>query len=136
MWGYRRVADHCEAVKVPANGYVDSSGKGWNCERGFAKNEQQCAKVKLSANAHLSDSWLDRGWQCNRGYRKVGDTCGPITLPDNAYLADSGYGREWECERGFHAVGERCVKVKVPPDGYLVAAGDDWKCDQIGRAHV
>lgn len=130
VWGYRQVGEHCEAVRVPADGYLESSGRDWECNRGFAKvDRQQCLKVKLPANAYFGDSWLDRGWRCDRGYRKVGEVCALITLPANAYLTDSGYGRQWECERGFHVVGERCVAVKVPPDGYLVSAGDDWKCE-------
>src|ERR1700758_727898 len=57
VWGYHQVAQHCEAVRVPADGYLESSGKRWECNRGFAKVEKQCVKIKLPSNAYLSDSW-------------------------------------------------------------------------------
>jgi hypothetical protein len=131
VWGYRRVGESCAAVRAPVDGYIESSGTRWECKRGFAKVEQQrCVKIKLPANAHLSDSWLDRNWQCDRGYHVVGEVCATTTVPSNAYLTDSSFGRQWECERGFHVVGERCAAVKIPPNGYLATAGDDWKCER------
>src|ERR1700722_9649092 len=124
VWGFRRVGERCEAVKAPVDGYVESSGTRWECNHGFTKvDEQRCVKIKLPANAHLSDSWLDRNWQCNRGYHAVAEVCAPTTLPSNSYLTDANFGRQWECERGFHVVGERCPAVKVPPSGYLAVAG-------------
>ena len=26
VWGYRQIADHCDAVKVPTNAYLEASG--------------------------------------------------------------------------------------------------------------
>ena len=62
-----------EAVKVPPNAHRDSSGRGWECDRGYRKSGDSCLAVEVPVNAHLDFS--GRGWACDSGYRRQGERC-------------------------------------------------------------
>lgn len=56
----------CEAVAIPANAFLDASGLGWDCARGFEARQATCIAIELPENAHLDRS--GNRWQCNRGF--------------------------------------------------------------------
>ena len=58
---------------VPSHGYLESSGKDWNCERGFAKLDRICEAMKIPANARLTAS--GNAWTRNSGFRRRGQNC-------------------------------------------------------------
>jgi hypothetical protein len=58
---------------VPANGHIDRSGDGWDCERGFRKQARSCVAVEVPANAHLG--YRGASWACDSGYRQRGRVC-------------------------------------------------------------
>jgi hypothetical protein len=61
------------AVVVPDNGYLDSVGSGWRCERGFHRDASACVAMVLPANAHVDFTGND--WSCSEGFRKEGKGC-------------------------------------------------------------
>ena len=65
--------ESCVAVEVPSNGYLDSSGRDWDCERGFKKGPRSCMAFQVPMNAHLGYS--GNSWTCDPGYRQQGKTC-------------------------------------------------------------
>jgi hypothetical protein len=50
-----------------------SSGKDWNCERGFRKRDRACVAIQVPTNARLTAS--GNSWMCNPGFRRRGKTC-------------------------------------------------------------
>jgi len=131
--GYRRNAEACAAVVVPANAYDTQRayGLGWACLRGFrVTDDLSCAAVAVPDGAFLDPSG-DR-WRCLRGYRKIDEGCQEVVLPANSYLSETSYGSEWVCNRGFEASGEICVAIAVPENGYLNTAsyGQPWNCER------
>jgi hypothetical protein len=60
---------------MPANAYMDNRGTGWQCERGFHRNDMVCAAVVVPANAYLDYSGND--WQCADGFRRNEGACVP-----------------------------------------------------------
>src|SRR5213592_1823592 len=67
--GFRRVADHCEAVHAPANAHVIRDQ--WYCDNGFKKVTDRCEAVQLPANAHV----VRDQWYCDNGFKRVGNEC-------------------------------------------------------------
>jgi hypothetical protein len=67
--------DSCVPVVVPTNAYLASSGRKWECERGFRKHDDACVALVLPTNAHIGFSGDD--WNCDAGYRRQGETCIP-----------------------------------------------------------
>ena len=63
----------CVPVRVPENGYLDSSGRGWRCERGFVAANDTCTRLVVPPNAHIDFS--GNNWDCNEPYRKTGGAC-------------------------------------------------------------
>lgn len=57
----------------PPNAYLDSSGYGWECERGYQTVGEACVAVNVPENAHLDYSGT--GWNCNRPYIRELDRC-------------------------------------------------------------
>jgi hypothetical protein len=60
-------------VAVPAQGFLSRSGDGWECERGFRKEDAACVRVQLPANAGLDYSGND--WKCDEGFHTHGALC-------------------------------------------------------------
>jgi hypothetical protein len=58
---------------VPANGYLASSGRDWQCDRNYRKGGQSCVTLEIPENAHIDSSGND--WACKPGYRRRGDSC-------------------------------------------------------------
>ena len=58
---------------MPANAYLDSSGNGWKCERGFKQEQSACTALTLPTNAYINYS--GNNWNCTDGFRKQGETC-------------------------------------------------------------
>jgi hypothetical protein len=71
------VDESCVAVAVPQNGFLDSYGRGWSCERGFERVGNSCVIVEVPTNAHLRNG--GHGWSCDRGFRREVDRCAPDT---------------------------------------------------------
>lgn len=136
--GYVQVGENrCDEVIVPANGYLDSSGRSWKCDRGFRTESQSCSKVDVPANAFLTKSTHGRGWECMRGYRVAGGSCDPILVPSNGYLSEfSSRGKGWKCERGYRAQELSCVELIAPANGFLdgSTSGNGWTCNRGYRA--
>jgi hypothetical protein len=59
---------------VPANGYLDSTGNGWKCDRGFKQEDTACTALNVPANAYIDYS--GNGWHCEDGFHKQGALCG------------------------------------------------------------
>jgi hypothetical protein len=74
--GYIEVDGRCDAIKVPANGYVfgRSYAQGRECDRGYRRARAACVVVELPENAHLDFSGND--WECNQPYRERQHRCG------------------------------------------------------------
>jgi hypothetical protein len=66
-------ADTCARVEVPANGFLDSTGRAWRCERGFFATTTACEPLSVPANAHITYSGNE--WACHDGYRKESSAC-------------------------------------------------------------
>ena len=73
--GFKRVADHCEEIKVPEHAFLEYSGKRWKCERGYKRVKEQCKVVQVPEHAFLK-AWGDE-WECERGFRRSGNRCAP-----------------------------------------------------------
>ncbi len=67
--GFKRVADRCEKIQVPAHAFLDHTGNRWQCERGYKRVKEQCQRVQVPEHAFLS-TWGD-GWRCDRGFKQV-----------------------------------------------------------------
>lgn len=63
---------------VPANAYLNGSGRDWNCERGFRREDERCIAVSLPPHSYLDYSGSD--WRCESGFRKQGATCAAQSL--------------------------------------------------------
>jgi hypothetical protein len=61
------------SVAVPENGYLDSSGNGWRCERGFRREGSTCSALSVPANAYIDYSGDE--WRCIDGFRRQGAQC-------------------------------------------------------------
>lgn len=122
----------CDKVFVPEGGYLDPSGKRWNCLRGFRKIDDICQKIELPDNSYLTNNSSGPAWRCNRGYEAKGEKCIAIDVPKHAYLNGSSYGRPWTCERGFFEQDGSCKAVFVPENAYFDDAsyGIGWKCER------
>jgi hypothetical protein len=62
-------------VEVPANAYLDSTGHGWKCERGFRPQGATCEPLVVPASAYIVYSGND--WTCVDGFRRQGAACIP-----------------------------------------------------------
>jgi hypothetical protein len=129
MSGFRRVADTCVHITVPANAYLDATGNSWRCKRGYLNANDRCVAIQVPQNAYLDDAY-GNGWRCDRDYREVNGACVSIEVPVNAHATGSSYGSGWECDRGFRLSGTACSPVAVPAQGFLSRVGDDWECER------
>jgi hypothetical protein len=123
------------ATAPPENARADQYGSGWQCKRGFAKNNDTCVPFKLPANAYLSASGMS--WSCNRGFLKVDAGCRTVEVPPHAYADDSGAERGWTCNRGYRRVEGACAQVIVPQNAYALDTtyGLGWQCSRGYRAN-
>jgi len=131
--GFRLVDESCVAVAVPEDAYLDSSGEGWKCNRGYLRVnavDATCHAIQVPANAFLNA--LGDGWVCDRGHREVAESCVAVRVPANGYATNTTYGAAWNCERGYRPVGEFCEAVAVPANGYLTDSsyGPGWQCER------
>jgi hypothetical protein len=60
-------------VQIPSGGYLDSSGTGWKCERGFTRTETKCVTLALPVNAFIDYSGND--WRCLDGFSRKETAC-------------------------------------------------------------
>jgi hypothetical protein len=132
-FGYDDKDAICIAIDVPDNGYLNSRGNGWKCDRGYhlaGFASKECSEIKVPANAYLAESSSQSGWACNRGFKATRDACERILIPANAYPTNSSNGSGWECERGYRAMGESCVAISIPENAYLSerSYGPGWQC--------
>ncbi|MEP3941894.1 MAG: hypothetical protein ABJM63_11255, partial [Anderseniella sp.] len=122
----------CIAVAVPEGGFLDPSGKRWECLRGYVKVDDSCQEIVLPAHAYLVDASYGSAWRCERGYEATGNLCNEIAVPANAYLNGTGYGQPWTCERSFVEQAGLCKAAVIPENAYFDGAsyGKGWKCDR------
>ncbi|WP_223428432.1 hypothetical protein [Tateyamaria pelophila] len=122
----------CVTIAVPADAFLDPSGRRWHCKRGFLKVDDTCQKVFVPANAYLVDTTFGSAWECGRGFTAADDICVAIAVPANAYLNTSSYGRAWTCSRGYIERGGLCEAVAFPANAYFDDAtyGKGWKCER------
>ena len=121
--GYYKDCYDCPLKKVPSNSYT--SGLGWDCNWGYKKIGDSCAKVIVPKNAYISDS--QGNWSCDWGYKKVNNSCVKVIIPANAYVSDSS--GNWSCNWGYKLVGNKCVKVVVPKNAYVSDSSGNWSCN-------
>ena len=107
--------------------YLEPSGRGWRCDRGYLDVRDKCVAVKVPQNAYL-DHDQSKGWRCDRDYRDINGACVAIRIPPNAHPIGSSYGSGWECNRGFRLTDAECVAVVVPAQAFLSQSGDNWEC--------
>jgi hypothetical protein len=60
-------------IEVPANGYLDISGRDFKCNRGYARAGEACAPIALPDQAYVDAS--GNGWACGKPYRREGSIC-------------------------------------------------------------
>lgn len=129
--GFKEVGGaSCLEVMVPAGGYLDPSGKNWDCLRGYRKTDNNCEQILLPAHAYLSDNSYGSDWLCERGYREVNGSCEAVAIPENAYFDDASYGAGWKCERGFSASDDSCTAIILPANAHLDRSGNRWDCNR------
>src|SRR6185503_4980587 len=87
------------AQGIPEHATALSYGPGWQCDRGYRKENDACTAIELPAHAYHQTMAAGRGWECRRGYRTVDDDCVLIGVPPHAYL--DNMGDRWKCERGY-----------------------------------
>src|SRR4051794_28342199 len=92
------------AQDIPSNAHRNTTGIGWDCNKGYKQLGNNCEPVMPPAHAAL-DYW-GHGWDCTRGYKQVGDECEPVILPTHAALDYWGHG--WDCNKGYKQVGDEC----------------------------
>lgn len=136
-WACRRGYDEvggvsCEAIPVPENAFLRSSGFDWQCERGYRQDLETCVLIILPENAYLTNDPSGSGWECERGYTATTDSCVPIAVPENGYLTNANFGAEWACERGFFEIDGRCDPVALPANAFLDqdSYGPGWQCER------
>jgi hypothetical protein len=113
-------------VQVPLNAHIDVLGNGWDCDRGYFRSGNGCARVQVPADAHIDV--LGSGWDCDRGYLRSGSGCTNVRVPLNAHIDVLGNG--WDCDRGYFRSGNECLKVQVPPNAHIDVLGSGWECDR------
>ncbi|WP_146022451.1 hypothetical protein [Pseudomonas sp. FW305-70] len=113
------------AADLPLNSHPNILGNGWDCDRGFYKAGQACAKVVIPENASIEV--YGSGWACNRGYFKAGQVCTKVVVPENASI--DVYGSGWACNRGYFKAGQACAKVVVPENASIDVYGSGWTCN-------
>ena len=123
-----------DSSRLPEHARAKSYGSGWECERGYRKDNMACAAIEVPANAYLSNTLYGSGWECGRGFREVNRACAAIVVPANAYPTNSPYGNGWKCGRGYREDKEACSSIKVPANAYLNFPGNTWKCNRGYRA--
>jgi len=135
-YGFKQEGDECVAMEVPENGFINASGTGLKCERGYRVEgflgNKTCGKIEVPADGYLTESNSNSGWACNRGFNATNDSCDKILIPDNAFLSTSSRTAGWECERGYQAVGNACIAIDVPDNAYLQPRtyGNSWQCQR------
>lgn len=109
VFGYRKEAGNCVAVRVPENGYLSDAvlGPGWKCVRGYRAEAGACVAIIVPSNGHLTDASYGPGWRCNRGYRATDRACIALRVPENAHLDFTG--NDWECNQPFVERNDRCT---------------------------
>lgn len=131
--GYTEVdRTSCDPIPVPPDAFLQSSGRDWQCDRGFRRAEETCVPIVLPPHAYLSEEWSGPGWACDRGFSAEADRCVPIAVPENGYLTNANYGDAWACERGFREIDGRCEPVTVPANAFLdpKTYGPGWRCER------
>ena len=88
-----------------ANAYLRDAGDDWECERGFARTNDACARVVVPPNGFLDN----RGdtFRCERGFRRDAAACAAIVPPAHGQLDYSG--NDWRCEDGFRVSNGACI---------------------------
>ena len=61
------------SLAIPANAFLSRSGRSWECERGFRREESTCIAVQVPPNAHLD--YAGDNWKCNRGSHSHNSGC-------------------------------------------------------------
>jgi hypothetical protein len=105
-------------AQIPEHARTKKYTSGWECKRGYRKENKACIAIKLPANAYLTGKSYGPGWDCNRGYRQVNENCIAIEVPAHGYLADPTFGTGWKCERGYRTDNQACIDVKVPKNAH------------------
>src|SRR5262245_1732068 len=104
---------------VPSNAHPNTTGKGWECDRGYFRAVNECRPVILPRNASLD--YTGHRWECNRGYARIGDECQLVIMPANASIDYTGH--RWECNRGYARVGDECRLVTMPANASIDYTG-------------
>jgi hypothetical protein len=60
-------------MDIPTNAFLSRSGRSWECERGFRREESACIAVQVPPNAHLG--YAGDNWKCDRGFHSHNSGC-------------------------------------------------------------
>ena len=124
----------CASVEVPSHAFLNSSGHGWQCDRGYQRSDQLCVVVLIPADGYLSSSG-DR-WECERGFRRNGQSCVEFAVPRNAHIDYSE--NEWTCNPGYRTLNRYSDGLEtrywtIPlDDGDVQIAGQHHRLAEVG----
>ena len=119
-------AARSDEPRLPAHAKRNAYSNGWDCDRGYYRQGQQCLPVQPPKHASLN--FYGNGWDCDRGYFRQGQQCLPVQPPKHASL--NFYGNGWDCDRGYYRQGQQCLPVQPPKHASLNFYGNGWNCDR------
>lgn len=97
----------CLAVRVPDNGMLDASGRGWQCRPGFVQLGQSCVQSTAGASQGGSVA-TSRAPRCATGFKSVEGRCEALPPPPENARYDMG-SDTWHCVPGYYLLKGRCV---------------------------
>ena len=87
-------------MRLPANASARNFGEGWECDRGYRREDNACLAIIVPENAYATNRSYGTGWECMHGFQEVdGAICLEVVVPDGGYLDPSG--QRWNCLRGY-----------------------------------
>lgn len=116
---------------LPENAEAGRYGSGWECKRGFRRQDDSCLEVKLPDHAYRVNTTYGKGWNCHYGFVEESDQCIAVQVPANAYL-DPYFGDSWQCLSGYRRSNVGCDLIKVPENAFLseTAGPRGWECER------
>ena len=53
------------AIMVPPNAYLNHTGTGWACDRGYRVDDNACVAIEVPANGYLTEANYGPGWNAS-----------------------------------------------------------------------
>ena len=74
------IAGYSQSISLPKNAQVNVFNTGWECNRGYQRQGNECSRMSIPANAQVNV--FNTGWECNRGFKKVSEECIPMSAAE------------------------------------------------------